>query len=1512
MIQKLKKPISILLVFMMVVSLFTIVPISASAATWTFKLNSNFSGVWNDDTDVVSEQPVELNLAEGDYEFQIVAYEDETLSSYRGNERAGSFTENYSQTMHDNGGNAKFHADGGKYTLTYNAGTGILTINPVYVAEINGTNYKTLEAAVAAAQDGETITLLANCAGNGIIVPQGKFATGLTVDFAGFTYTVDGETVGSTGTETNGFQLLKNNNITFKNGTITSEKAKILVQNYSNLTLDKMTLTLNNTGYNGAYTLSNNNGNIVIDETTINANPTTGSFAFDVCRFSNYPSVHVTVTGNSQINGDVEISASGSNAKDGFSLTLESGAIDGNIVVDASAKTAMASTPEKAKVSKAASFAQDAPADYKWDNNGVLVPCEYVAQIGTTKYETLEAAFAAAQDGETVKLLADITLPAQTVDGESVQYGAYITKSLTIDGDGHTVTSAAPRVFGVKGKQGDIDVTFKNITVTDNAKGAICVCTRGGINSLTLDNATLSTQGATQGYIQPLTIGGSQATQAKVNVINGSTIQTGEAAGKHYAIILWNPVDLTIKDSTIKGWACIYQKAFEDASDGVKTEVTIDNSTLISKGIAGTSNNFATIFTENADFSCDITNTTMDITAAANTYQAVAASNGNASGFKVKLGEGNNVTLTGDKAIIGYNFDDDTHEIAVSGGTFNKSVAEYYCAEGYIPATLDEETGKYSVKTGVYVAQNTSTGAKYETLEDAVAAAQDGNTIKLLADCAGNGIKVPQGKFNNAGLTVDFDGHTYNHTGVSVGSPRTETQAFQLLKDNNVTFKNGTLYSEKAKMLVQNYSNLTLDGMTLTLNNTGYNGAYTLSNNNGNVVINGTTINANPTTGSFAFDVCRFSNYPSVHVTVTGNSHIKGDVEISASGSDAKQGFSLTLESGDMTGKIVVDASAQALVGENNKVTKANSFTQTAPADFRWVDNGNGTSTLAPIPYVAKNITTGAKYETLEAAFAAAVDGDTIKVLADCSGNGIQVLKNKFKTKGLTVDFDGHTYTMDGATVGSQGTKTQAFQLQYGNKITFKGGTLYSEKALFLVQNYSNLTLDGMTLTLKNPNYAYGYTLSNNNGNTVIKDTTINANPAGKFAFDVCRGGGSDAYPSVNVTVEGNSVINGNVEVDARNGDPKNGFSLNLNSGTLNGEIKLTANAETAIDNNSDKASVNKQNTFNHAPAEGYEWKDNEDGTSTLVKIQKLFDSYSISLNGNVNLNFYIDTDAIPGYANASSVTAVFTWDSGVVEYGKHYGDDVAVVDLKTPAPDANGLVKAYVPVNAAQMAHQIHAIVYVDNVALAETNDYSVMEYAKTIINGNYPEKTKTLVKKMLNYGAMAQTVFGEQHKDPGALANSVLSATDRNAISEEMSNVNSDTIIGAVKAANGDKRGATIAELQSIGTSIGGKWFTTSVIFLDGNTLRHYFDDEKEGQMKTEGYHGVQDKWFYYVEQKDIVAKDLDKLYDFSIGGESFQYSVLDYAAAILDSHMGEDAENLAKALYLYNQAAKANFGN
>ena len=102
-------------------------------------------------------------------------------------------------------------------------------------------SYDTLAEAITNVPDGGTVTLLKDATGSGVQVLSG---TNFTLDLGGFTYTVTNPTVGSTGTETNGFQLLKDSTIKFKNGAITAStsSAQILIQNYSNLTLEGVTL----------------------------------------------------------------------------------------------------------------------------------------------------------------------------------------------------------------------------------------------------------------------------------------------------------------------------------------------------------------------------------------------------------------------------------------------------------------------------------------------------------------------------------------------------------------------------------------------------------------------------------------------------------------------------------------------------------------------------------------------------------------------------------------------------------------------------------------------------------------------------------------------------------------------------------------------------------------------------------------------------------------------------------------------------------------------------------------------------------------------------------------------------------------------------------------------------------------------------------------------------------------------------------------------------------------------
>ena len=114
----------------------------------------------------------------------------------------------------------------------------------------------------------------------------------------------------------------------------------------------------------------------------------------------------------------------------------------------------MAATPEKATVSKSNTLtAIAAPAGYKWVDNGdgtsTLAPCEFVAKIGETKYETLKEAVAAVQADGTITMLKDVDLTEniECTSSFTLTFGDYtITKgnySVAINA-GVTITTDKP------------------------------------------------------------------------------------------------------------------------------------------------------------------------------------------------------------------------------------------------------------------------------------------------------------------------------------------------------------------------------------------------------------------------------------------------------------------------------------------------------------------------------------------------------------------------------------------------------------------------------------------------------------------------------------------------------------------------------------------------------------------------------------------------------------------------------------------------------------------------------------------------------------------------------------------------------------------------------------------------------------------------------------------------------------------------------------------------------------
>lgn len=342
-----------------------------------------------------------------------------------------------------------------------------------YILETN-TGYKTLNEAVEDVSEGKgkTVMLLKSLEGDGIKVPSG---TDLIVDFNGKTYTV-GSTVGSSGTETNGFQLLKDSDIVFKNGKIVAtDIVKILIQNYSNLTVDNM--DIDNTASSFGYAISNNNGNVLIKDSKLTV--AAGKIAFDVCRYSSYIGPCVTLTGNSVINGNIGISSSGSKEGAIHKLIIEDGTVYGGIILDGCSTVC----PQFVSEITGGSFSTDPSSYLGEDYEAKLVNGRYhvVSKSGMATVSTPEAfvvAVTADKANILIQLQNDIAIDVAnlgTITGGSGEYklGGESTKSIIIDGNNHklTLNTTYWSALGMKNTT-DGRLVFRNIDLTSVGNSA--------------------------------------------------------------------------------------------------------------------------------------------------------------------------------------------------------------------------------------------------------------------------------------------------------------------------------------------------------------------------------------------------------------------------------------------------------------------------------------------------------------------------------------------------------------------------------------------------------------------------------------------------------------------------------------------------------------------------------------------------------------------------------------------------------------------------------------------------------------------------------------------------------------------------------------------------------------------------------------------------------------------------------------------------------------------------------
>lgn len=620
---------------------------------------------------------------------------------------------------------------------------GTYGVEKAYLAKVGETSYYTMdEAFKAQTASGEAITLLRDYT-TGSTFNSGTVAR--VVDLNGHTWTCTGTDANSAAFEINN----PNASLTVKNGKVVSSQLVGLIPSamggtikYDNSTLTFEGVEASTTATSGIETNGNNtNDTVVLKNSTLNVPngfgiyfPSSGTLTIDNSTINAKTMGAQVCSGNLNVTAGSAITVSGDPVEklEGDGAIQDGAAISivnrpgykglGQIAITGGTFTAKGANA----AIKAYTWDSSTKQESAFDNSAKTVavyggtfsssvpealcaegcnPVENpdgthgvsgsVAQVGFKAFNTLQAAIDAAQDGETVTLLTDAIEDATVTAG----------KNITLDLGGKTLTNT---------NAGKATLTIAKGATATVKNGSIV----GGTGFYTIQNngtATLEDVTATAG-------------------------NTGSS-------MLDNWGTLTIESGSYSGGLNVV-KSEEDSIlniNGGKFELS-----YATNGWTGVVFAYGNTTITGGEFIQSLTTT-----GRWNHPQVIATGMVEGHTAITRVTGGHFVNKMSGEGIFRGVGKGTSDNFEVSGGTFNKSISEGFCADGFIPTKNAD--GTYGVKEGRYVAQIGS--KKYETLADAIHWATKGKTVTLLTDVEQN-TQLTISK----DITLDLNGKTIKNT----------------------------------------------------------------------------------------------------------------------------------------------------------------------------------------------------------------------------------------------------------------------------------------------------------------------------------------------------------------------------------------------------------------------------------------------------------------------------------------------------------------------------------------------------------------------------------------------------------------------------------------------------------------------------------------------------------------------------------------------------------------------------